>query len=208
MARPRSDIRIRIQHAARTRFLAEGVDGASLRRIARDARTSIGMIYYYYPTKDDLFLAVVEEIYSVVLEDLKEALDPARPVAERIRRLYRRISAVTDDEVLVIRLVLREALVSSSRFDRIIDRFWRGHLPLLFQLVGDGYEDGTFDLAIHPAIVLMSMLALGGPGQLMRRVMETRLPFSGVPSGADLSERMLTNLLHGVGQKHPAGGDS
>lgn len=186
--------------------MAEGVDGASLRRIARDARTSIGMVYYYYPTKDDLFLAVVEEIYSVVLADLLQALDPALPVEERIRRLYRRISTVTDDEVLVIRLVVREALVSSSRLDRIIERFWRGHLPLMFKLVGDGIEGGTFDPAIHPAIVLMSLLSLGGPGQLMRRVLEARAPFSGVPSGADLSEQMLANLLHGVGRKKPAEG--
>lgn len=208
MARPRSDIRTRVQHAARKRFLVEGVDGASLRQIAQDAKTSIGMIYYYYPTKDDLFLAVVEEIYSVVLEDLFRALDPALPVEERIRRLYRRISAVTEDEVFVIRLVLREALVSSSRLDRIIDRFWRGHLPLMFQLVGDGLESGTFDPAIHPAVLLMTLMAIGGPGQLMRRVLEVRAPFSGAPSGADLSERMLANLLHGVGKKEPTGGDS
>ena len=207
MARPRSDIRVRIQHAARKRFLAEGVDGASLRRIAKDARTSIGMVYYYYPTKDDLFLAVVEEIYSVVLGDLLEALGPEHPVEERIRRLYRRISAATDDEILVIRVVLREALVSSSRLDRIIERFWRGHLPLMFKLVGDGLESGTFDAGIHPAIILMSMMALGGPGQLMRRVLEARAPFSGVPQGAELSERMLANLLHGVG-KPAAKGES
>ena len=62
MARPRSDIEPRIVHAARRRFLKEGVDGASLRTIARDAKTSIGMVYYYFPTKDDLFFAVVEEV--------------------------------------------------------------------------------------------------------------------------------------------------
>ena len=71
MARPRSDIGPRIVHAARRRFLVEGVDGASLRAIAHDARTSIGMIYYYFPTKDDLFLAVVEEMYVTVLADMK-----------------------------------------------------------------------------------------------------------------------------------------
>ena len=64
MARPRSDIQKRIVLAARTRFLADGVDGASLRHIARAARTSIGMVYYYFPTKDDLFLAVVEELLA------------------------------------------------------------------------------------------------------------------------------------------------
>lgn len=208
MARPRSNIRTRIQHAARKRFLTEGVDGASLRRIAKDARTSIGMIYYYYPTKDDLFLAVVEEVYSVVLADLLTALDPARPVEERIRRLYRRISSFTDEEVLVVRLVLREALVSSKRLDRIVDLFWRGHMPLILQMVGDGIAGGTFDDRIHPAVLLISMMALGGPGQLMRRVLEARAPFPGVPSGAELSEQMLKNLLHGVGRKQPARGET
>ena len=30
----------------------------------RDAGTNIGMVFYYFPTKDDLFLAVVEEVYA------------------------------------------------------------------------------------------------------------------------------------------------
>jgi AcrR family transcriptional regulator len=208
MARPRSNIRTRIQHAARKRFLAEGVDGASLRRIAKDARTSIGMIYYYYPTKDDLFLAVVEEVYSVVLADLLTALDPARPVEERIRGLYARVGAVTEEELLVIRLVLREALVSSKRLDRIFELFWRGHVPMILKLIGDGLADGTFDDRIHPAVVGLSMLALGGPGQLVRRAFEPRSPFPGIPSGAELSEQMLKNLLYGVGRKHPPGGET
>ena len=41
MARPRSDIEPRIVHAARERFLHEGVDGASLRTIASNARRSV-----------------------------------------------------------------------------------------------------------------------------------------------------------------------
>jgi AcrR family transcriptional regulator len=186
----------------------EGVDGASLRRIAKEARTSIGMIYYYYPTKDDLFLAVVEEIYSVVLADLLAALDPSLPVEERIRRLYVRVGSVTEDELLVIRLVLREALVSSKRLDRIVELFWRGHVPLILRLVGDGIANGTFDDRIHPAVLFISMMALGGPGQLMRRVLAARASFPGIPSGAELSERMLENLLHGIGKKQPMRGET
>jgi AcrR family transcriptional regulator len=44
MARPRSDIRPRLLASARARFLREGVDGASLRSIAKDAATNIGMV--------------------------------------------------------------------------------------------------------------------------------------------------------------------
>src|SRR6266545_901848 len=105
MARPRTDIAPRILHAARARFLAEGVDGASLRAIARAAGTSIGMLYYYFSSKDDLFLAVVEEVYGALLADLARALAPDAPVEERIAALYQRIAAMSDEELSVIRLV-------------------------------------------------------------------------------------------------------
>src|SRR3954471_14354662 len=102
MARPRSDIRTRVLHEARTRFLLEGVDGASLRRIAEDAGTSIGMVYYYFPTKDELFLAVVEEVYEVVLADLLAALEPTRSVPERIEGLYAQIGRLSENERMVV----------------------------------------------------------------------------------------------------------
>src|ERR671912_1653116 len=101
MARPASDIKDRILHAARDRFLTEGVEGASLRQIAREAGTSIGMVYYYFPTKDDLFLGVVEEKHVGMLEDFEDVLAPTRPVEERIRGLFARIARMTDDEALV-----------------------------------------------------------------------------------------------------------
>jgi len=97
MPRPRTDIRARILAAARARFVAAGVDGSPLRRIAADARTSIGMVYYYFPTKDDLFLAVVEEMYVKVLADMTKALEPDLPVKDRLRRLYERFGAVSDE---------------------------------------------------------------------------------------------------------------
>jgi AcrR family transcriptional regulator len=208
MARPRSDIRTRVLHKARERFLMEGVDGASLRRIAEDAGTSIGMIYYYFPTKDDLFLAVVEQVYQVVLADLLTALDPSSPVVERIQRLYARVGELSEEERMVVRLVLREALISSARLDRIVERFQRGHLPLLIRLIGDGMADGTLDASIPPMFLVLSMMVLGGPGQLIHRAMESRSPFPPPGDGVKTPERMLHILLNGVGGKRTAGDGS
>src|SRR5262249_38079135 len=131
MARPRSDIRSRIVHAAREEFLRAGVEGTPLRTIARHARTNIGMLYYYFPTKDDLFFAVVEEVYTALLSDLTLALADDVPVRERIRRLYLRVGSLSDLELAVVRLMVLEALTSSSRLERLIRRFQRGHIPLV-----------------------------------------------------------------------------
>ncbi len=201
MARPKSDIEPRVLHAARERFLIDGVDGASLRAIAADAGTSIGMIYYYFPTKDDLFLAVVEEMYSGLMADLERALDPQLPVPERLERMFTRISEVSDNELKIVRLVVREALVSSDRLDRVMERFKRGHIPLVVRTVMDGFADGTFDPRLHPLIVGLATLVLAGPGQLVRKFGASRLPFGGAPEGAELSKKLVEVLLRGVGKK-------
>lgn len=208
MARPRSDIRDRIVHAAREHFLRDGVDGASLRGVATQAKTSIGMVYYYFKTKDELFLAVLEDVYAAVLRDLMEALDPLQSVEDRIRGLYRRIGSMSNEEMTVIRLIVREALVSSERVDQVLERFRRGHLPLMLRLIADATTSGTVDPSIPPVVLLVSMMALGGAGQLLRRFIEARMPFPPQPDAVSSWDRMLGIFLHGVSAKAPPGGPS
>lgn len=198
MARPRSDIGPRIVHAARARFLTEGVDGASLRRIAEEAGTSIGMVYYYFPSKDDLFLAVVEEVYVALLADLERALAPALPVETRLARLVERLGALTPDEILVLRIVVREVLASPSRLRRLIERFQRGHLPLVLRLVHDGFATGTFDRALPPAVVTIALGLLVGPAQVvLQRIARERLLPLALPPGP-VGPHLLQLFLRGA----------
>jgi len=207
MPRPRSDIEPRILHAARARFLSDGVDGASLRSIASDAGTSIGMIYYYFASKDDLFFGVVEELYEALLKDIEAAIEPDVTVEQRLHRLYGRIARITEEELLVMRLVLREALTSSVRLDRLLERFQRGHIALLARLVADGYASGSFEPKLHPVLAMVSIAGMGVVPQLIRRVIGARLPFPGAPSGEELSKLLVKVLFSGIGVRaapHPA----
>jgi AcrR family transcriptional regulator len=199
MARPRTDIRPRILHAARERFRESGVDGASLRAIARDAKTSIGMIYYYFPNKDDLFFAVVEESYEKILTDLERVLSSEGGVEERLGRLFERIAEATDEEVETVHLVGREALLSSARRDRLVQRFTRGHVALILRTVMQGVSEGAFDPKRHPAVLLLATFSLAFPPQILRRVIGDRLPVPGVPSGKALSRELVDVLFRGAG---------
>ncbi len=199
MARAASDIGPRILAAARSRFLGEGVDGASLRAIARDAGTSIGMIYYYHPTKDDLFLAVVEEVYVALLKDLEARLAPARPVPDRLRALFERIGAASAEEQQVLRLVLREALTSPPRLARLIRRFQRGHVPLLIELVRDGVAAGVFRDDLPPPLLLAAIVAIGGPGQAILEVIDGHIAPGAVPPRAARPAGLLGVLMAGIG---------
>jgi AcrR family transcriptional regulator len=198
MARPRSDIRPRILAAARKRFLRDGVDGASLRSIAKGAHTSIGMIYYYFPTKDALFYEVVEEVYAKVLEDFAQALGGDRPAKERVRALYRRVGRMSDQERDTVRLIFQEALVSSERFTHLIERFKRGHVPLVIAALADGVREGEIDDRVHPALLFLSALAVGVVPQVAVHAVGDQIPFGDLPRGEALSDALVDVLFGGI----------
>ena len=50
-----------IVEAARRVFEAEGLEGASLRAIAREAGYTVGALYFHFPNKEAVYGAVLEE---------------------------------------------------------------------------------------------------------------------------------------------------
>lgn len=192
-------------HAARALFLQHGVDGASLRQIATDAETNIGMIYYYFKTKDDLFLGVVEEIYAQFSTDIQALAEDDSPIEARIQKLFARFAAMSDEEGQVVRLILREALVSSERLQRIAARFQTGHLPVVLNMVLGGMREGTLRSDLNPIAIAMPLFLLGAMPQLvLRRVVASGLPIaSALPSPHDAARMLLDVLFHGIaGPKH------
>jgi AcrR family transcriptional regulator len=203
MARPRSDIRPRIVEAARARFRAEGVDGASLREIARDARTNIGMVAYYFPTKDDLFLAVVEDVYAALVADMAKILSAGDSTRERLRGAFVRLGTASDLELEVMQLMAREALSSSKRLRRILARFMRGHVPLVMTTIAEGIARGEFDATLPAPFVFMAVLGLGPLPQIARRASRALPIFSALPSAEDLADLSIDLLFRAVGTKEP-----
>ena len=205
MARPRSDINDRVLSAAAARFLHDGVDGASLREIAKDAGTSVGMVSYYFPTKDDLFIAVVEDKYRKFLDDVTAALAPDAPFETQVLRLYSRLGAMTDDEFRVIRVVIREALVASPRMPRLLQRFSEGHIPVVFAAIARAVARGELRDDVHPVLVVASLFGQGFIPQVFRRLMLPAMPAHiDLPSPEEVARTMRDLLLYGIA-KRPTG---
>jgi len=206
MARPASDIRHRLIVSARARFLSEGVDGASLRQIAKEAGTNIGMVYYYFKTKDELFLAVVQDVYGDLLADMERSLSAAGTEQQQFQLLYERISRLSDEELQVIRMLMREALVSSPRLRGLAELFLRGHIPLLLGHLARGIEAGRVRDDLPPTLLLGATLVLGIMPQIVRRSvgpLDPRLDAL-LPRPEQIAHGMADILFHGISQPKAA----
>lgn len=65
-----SDTRERLVIAARDLFMAQGYHATGISQILKTANANAGSLYYFFPTKEDLLLAVLEWYRDHIQDDL------------------------------------------------------------------------------------------------------------------------------------------
>jgi AcrR family transcriptional regulator len=91
-AQERQARRRRIQEAARTVFSERGYAGASIELIARAAQLSVGAIYLYFRSKEDLYVSLIEDalaVFDVEMSQVREHAEVAKRLSETWHILVR-----------------------------------------------------------------------------------------------------------------------
>ena len=158
------------------------------------------MVYYYFPAKDDLFFAVVEDVYGSLLAQLEQVLTSDLGTEEKVNKVYHVIAALGDDELKVVRLIVKEAMASSQRLSRLFERFSRGHVALLLGMVVQGVQQGELRNDVPPMVLVLSTVAVGLLPQLLtRRLREVGVPMEALfPSADALATALAQIVLHGI----------
>jgi AcrR family transcriptional regulator len=86
---PRPDVsearRPQIVEAATRVFLRKGYRKTTMPDVAREAGLSIGGIYWYFKSKDEIVLAILSQCFQSDLQALETLLDVDTPAAERVK---------------------------------------------------------------------------------------------------------------------------
>lgn len=83
------DKRARVLEAAKLGFAASGFAGANINKIAEVAGISVGSLYKYFRTKEDLFLTLIEEYHKVIADSIDAVLARESSFAGRVESLLR-----------------------------------------------------------------------------------------------------------------------
>jgi AcrR family transcriptional regulator len=165
-AEPRSRDADRSQLAilasARDEFAARGLAGARMDSIAERAGLNKRLIYYYFGSKDDLFLAVLERVYADIrTAEQRLHLDEIEPV-EAIRQLVSFTWHYYLEHPEFITLLNSENLHGASHLRRS-DRIQEMNSPLvqlLDTVLERGRKDNLFRAGVDPVQLYISIASL------------------------------------------------
>ncbi len=96
--------RRRVLESAKAAFAREGFAGTNVNRVAAAAGISVGALYKYFRTKDDLFLAIIEESHVLLETMLNDIFDAEPSFFGRVAAILRAAVRTSRDDPELIRI--------------------------------------------------------------------------------------------------------
>jgi len=154
--------RARIMDAARVEFVTYGLSGGRVDRIAEQSGVNKNLIYHYFGSKDELYLAVLERIYADLRRRQQDENLRDLPPVEGMKRLvvstFDHFVATPD----LIRLMSIENIhygehLKSSKSTKPL---YVGLLDTIRTLLKRGQEQGVFRGDVDPVDLYLSISGL------------------------------------------------
>lgn len=152
-----------ILKAALQEFAQEGASGARIDHIARAAGVNKALLYYYFQDKEQLYGAVLDQVFSGLAERINEVLDRDLPPREKVLAYaaahFDYIAASPLNPRLVQREMMRAGRKGSPHIRNIAERYLRPMQGRLMELFRAGMESGDFR-RVDPAHFVFSIVAM------------------------------------------------
>lgn len=146
MSRKRDEIRNHIVEVASKIFTRFGFRKTSMEEIAMASKKGKSTIYYYFPSKEDIFKATVEKEAAELTNDLNKAINKIEDPIEKLRTfiLFRREKLAT--------LTNYYAVLKSDHFDhlefikKMRNDYDKNEIKILKSILKSGIDQGIFSV--------------------------------------------------------------
>ena len=155
--------RARIVDAAIEEFAARGFKGAAMDAIAARTHTTRALINYYFGSKEKLYIAVLEQVYSEIRDaEGKLDLDHLEPV-DAVRRIVEFTYTYYVEHEGFVHLVVAENQAKGRhlRKSKAMRTLNRPIIDRLARVIERGQAAGVFRAGIDPVEIHKAIAALG-----------------------------------------------
>ena len=172
MPRPRNDTRAELLNqtrqqlleAAATEFTREGYVGANINRISLAAGFAKGTIYNYFSSKQELMLALIDEIAATHIDFIRQQVEPETDPTRRLVRFFRAGFDFVEQQPNQAPVIINAIYGANQEFKQRVYQAYDQLFKLLIEdIIGAGVTGGHFR-PVDPNVTaaLIMTIYLGG----------------------------------------------
>jgi AcrR family transcriptional regulator len=185
--------RRQILAAAKKVFARSGFEVTTMADVARAARVSYGAVYWYFPSKDELFHALMEAEEQALRDHIAVAIVDAAALGteDALRAAVRATFEFFEADKATVKLLFRDSYALGGRFERHLGGIYERFIGDLEALLRAAQRHGEV-VVVPPRVAAFSIAAL--VGQLAYRRLSTD---DGLDAGA-VADFVVRLVLDGL----------
>ena len=188
-----------ILDAAQNRFARFGFSKVTMDEIAQGIGLSKASLYYYYPTKENIFRAVIAREQERFLQQTKGILQYPIPAGEKLKSYLRERIAHGNQLLNLNALSSTFWQKSKPGFRDLFAAFSRQEMNIITAIVSEGKQSGEFEVASPEKTAELVLHVLQGLRlrffQAAQTQGETSLQFENFEKQVEL---LMETLLQGI----------
>jgi TetR/AcrR family transcriptional regulator len=146
--------------AARDRFAHFGFSKVTMDEIASDVELGKASLYYYFPTKEELFKAVITLEQDELKNDIELILQAKKPASQKLHEYVKLRMKFFQDLINLGTLSIYSYFDSKSVYEKLFLDFEKIELVLIKKIIVEGIHSKEFnpDLSDEIAVVFLHIL--------------------------------------------------
>jgi TetR/AcrR family transcriptional regulator len=151
-----------IIEAARDRFAHFGFSKVTMEEIASDVELGKASLYYYFPTKEDLFKEVIALEKKELVQNIHLLIEKSIPASQKLREYVKLRMKFFQDVINLGTLSLHSYTDSKSIYQEIFLAFEKVELSLIKKIIAEGKQLKEFGIKTKNETVIVFLHILQG----------------------------------------------
>jgi len=172
----------------------DGYRGASIAAICKEAGISPGHLYHYFPSKEEILVALTSIGLERFAERFAEMMKSDDAIGALTAEIVRHKGKKRDPQAQVMSRLVLEMLVEADRnpvIARIVRKSSAALRALLMDFIRNGQRRGQIDPELDPAVTAGMLLSVMDG----MRTLTIRDPNADINRGLDMLNTLITRLL-------------
>jgi len=156
-----AEVRQRILAGADRAFRARGFRGTTIPAIAAEASVSVGLIYRYFPSKEELFLSVCQTSTDAHLDELAATLAAIADPRQRLRAAIERfVGSLSEERWGAIVIHAWAEADRNPRLRDMLDRLFEQQRGFAAMFIRDAIARGEAPPEVDPEVLSLAAAML------------------------------------------------
>ena len=151
-----------ILKAARERFAQFGFSKVTMDEIAADVEMGKASLYYYFPAKEDLFRAVIQQEQDQFVDAIEKILAQNISACKKLAQYVDRRVDFFQDLLNLGTLNIHSYFDTKSIYKSLFENFHAQELKLMDRLIKEGKKKGEFKKSLSDEVAQMILRILQG----------------------------------------------